>query len=101
MEIRGGGGGPIHHSNRDSQKPHVNLDEELWQDHGEVHDIPKLDTFPEETKKILLKYGDVFKSSLSKARKMKTQTFPDLIQRLSVAPFPCTGRTPWTSCSTP
>ena len=24
----------------------VNLDEELWQDTGEVHDIPKLDTFP-------------------------------------------------------
>ena len=51
----------------------VNLDEELWQDNGEVHDIPKLDTFPKEKKKILLKYGDVFKSSLSKARKMKTE----------------------------
>ena len=51
----------------------VNLDEELWQDTGEVHDIPKLDTFPEETRQILLKYGDVFKSSLSKARKMKTE----------------------------
>ena len=50
----------------------VNLDEELWQDTGEVHDIPKLDTFPEETRQILLKYGNVFKSSLSKARKMKT-----------------------------
>ena len=51
----------------------VNLDEELWQDNGEVHNIPKLDTFPEETRQILLKYGDVFKSSLSKARKMKTE----------------------------
>ena len=51
----------------------VNLDEELWQDTGEVHDIPKLDTFPEETRQILLKYGDVFKSSLSKARKIKTE----------------------------
>ena len=51
----------------------VNLDEELWTDSGEVHDIPNLDSFPEDTRNILLKYGDVFKTSLSKARKMKTE----------------------------
>ena len=45
----------------------------MWQDNGEVYNIPKLDSFPEETRKILLKYGDAFKSSLSKARKMKTE----------------------------
>ena len=51
----------------------VNLDEELWTDTGEVHDIPHIDEFPEDARNILLKYGDVFKTNLSKARKMKTE----------------------------
>ena len=68
----------------------VNLDEELWQDTGEVHDIPKLDTFPEETRQILLKYGDVFKSSLSKARKMKTEPIKPEIDPDIPKPRPAT-----------
>ena len=51
----------------------VNLDKELWSDTGEVRDIPHIKSFPESTRNILYKYGDVFKTSLSKARKMKTE----------------------------
>ena len=51
----------------------VNLDDELWIDMGEVHDIPHIEEFPEDTRNILLKYGDVFKTSLSKARKIKSE----------------------------
>ena len=69
----------------------VNLDKELWQDTGEVHDIPKLDTFPEETRQILLKYGDVFNSSLSKARKMKTEPIKLEIDPDIPKPRPATG----------
>ena len=46
----------------------VNLGEELWSDCGEVHK-----EFPESMRNILYKYGDVFKTSLSKARKMWTE----------------------------
>ena len=51
----------------------VNLEEDLWQDNGEVHDIPKLDTFPEETRQILLKYGDVFKGQEDEDGTYKTR----------------------------
>ena len=51
----------------------VNLDEELWSDTGQVRDIPHIKSFPESTRNIIYKYGDVFKNSLSKARKMKTE----------------------------
>ena len=51
----------------------VNLDEELWSNCGEVHDIPHIKDFPESMRNILYKYRDVFKNSLSKARKRRTE----------------------------
>ena len=54
-------------------KTRVNLEEELWSDCGEVKDIPHIEDFPATTRAILFKYGNVFKTSLSKARKMKCE----------------------------
>ena len=48
----------------------VNLEEELWYDCREVKDIPHIEDFPATTRAILFKYSNVFKTSLSKARKM-------------------------------
>ena len=52
-------------------RTHLNLDKELWSYCGEVHDIPHIEDYPASTRAILFKYGDVFKNSLSKARKIK------------------------------
>ena len=47
----------------------VNLNEELWSDPGEVLDIPHINDFPDSTRAILYKYGDVFKNFLKQSKK--------------------------------
>ena len=54
-------------------RPRADLEDELWTDCGEVKDIPNLADFPATTQAIIHKYRDMFKTSLSKARKIKCE----------------------------
>ena len=54
-------------------RPRADLEDELWTDCGKVKDIPNLADFTATTQAIFHKYGDIFKTLLSKDRKMKCE----------------------------